>query len=109
MTATRELTRDGIIAALSPRVDASAALRDFAGISADTRQSIGRAAEAVSTAAYSGSRFYAGVAEADVRALADFLDFLLGEFPLCGVVRRDNQSDEQHSPDESHHLDRERM
>jgi hypothetical protein len=91
------------------RISVSQALQDFAGIDAAPRQALGRVANAMQAAVHGGTAYAANVTEADFRVLEDFTDFLRGDFELVGVARRDTAPDQQHSPDESHFLDRERL
>lgn len=97
--------------ALTPvkRVSVSQAMDAYAGMDADRRRSLGSVANAIAAAAYGGTFYAITATEDEVRILADFADLLLGDIELVGVARRDTAPDQQHSPDESHFLDRERL
>lgn len=89
-----------------PIVSLAPALRDFAGIDATSMDAIASAGQSLIDARYGG---FGSLKHSDFVVLEDFVDFLRGEFALCGIARRNNAADVQHSPDESHYLDRERL
>lgn len=111
MNATVQTARDlatALSGALAPQraVSVAPALRDFAGIDATSMDAIANAGQSLIDARYGG---FGSIKHSDFAVLEDFVDFLRGEFALCGIARRNNAPDQQHSPDESHYLDQERL
>jgi hypothetical protein len=100
----------GVARSVQPtRINITPAVSDFAGQNSRVLDAICRIGNAFELAAYVGSNSAAMLNADDFELLKRLVEHLNGEFAIAGVLRRDTAVDQQHSPDESHFLDRERI
>jgi len=86
-------------------VDLGRSMRDFAGQDAAKYDRLASIGSRLSSAAYGYGRFDTD----DLKLLRAFLDSVEGDLAMSDFTVPDDKPDTQHSPDESHFMDRERI
>lgn len=98
----------GILQSVRPAtasVDLARSMRDFCGQDATKYDALASIGSRLAAAACGYGRFNTK----DAKLLRDFLESLEADLAMSDFTAPDDKPDTQHSPDESHHLDRERM